>query len=303
MSENASPPSMRGSSPKNPWILAARPKTLPAALAPVVIGTGMAHAAGALHWPSAFACLACALLVQVATNFWNDYADFRRGADTGERLGPTRATQAGLISPAAMRAAALITFALTAAVSLYLCWRASWLLAIVGAASIASGILYTGGPRPLGYLGLGEAFVLVFFGPVAVGGTYYAQALHLPPEVIVSGLAPGLLATAILVVNNLRDLETDARAGKRTLAVRFGAAFARAEYVICIAGAAAVPPILVAMTGGHHAALAACGVVLAAVPAAAAVFTKRGRALNATLGHTALALLLYSVLFTAGWLA
>ncbi len=228
----------------NAWVLASRPKTLWAAVAPVGIGTGMAYAEGQLHWLAASICLLCAVLIQIATNFWNDYADFKKGADTHERIGPRRATQSGLISPAGMRNAAFFVFFLAAAASVYLVHRAGWPFVWIGAAAIISGILYTDGPRPLGYLGLGEIFVLIFFGPVAVGGTYYAQTLHMTRGALIAGIAPGLLSTAVLVVNNLRDIETDAKAGKRTLAVRFGVNFARAEYLVCLLGAAAVPAVL-----------------------------------------------------------
>jgi 1,4-dihydroxy-2-naphthoate polyprenyltransferase len=286
----------------NAWVLAARPKTLWAAVGPVAIGVGMAYGDRLHHWPSALACLVCALLIQIATNFWNDYADFRKGADTSERTGPTRATQSGLVTPPAMRNAALLTFAAATAFSIYLVARAGWPLAAIGGASILSGILYTGGPRPLGYLGLGDVFVLIFFGPVAVAGTYYAQALRVTSDVIFAGLAPGLLSTAVLVVNNLRDRETDAKAGKRTLAVRFGERFAQAEYFFCIAGASFVPFALYMKTGRHVNSLAASATILAALPAVRAVFTRKGKALNPILGYTALLLLLYSFLFVVGWL-
>ena len=284
------------------WLLAARPKTLWASVAPVAIGVGMAYADRVHHWPSAVACLLCAMLVQIATNFWNDYCDHAKGADTAERVGPTRATQAGWVSPAAMKQASLLTFGLTALVSAYLVHRGGWPFIWIGVASILSGLLYTGGPRPLGYLGLGDIFVLVFFGPVAVAGTYYAQALRVTHEVLFAGIAPGLLSTAVLVVNNLRDRETDARAGKRTLIVRFGERFGQTEYFFCLAGASFVPFVLYAKSHQHVNSLAACATILAGWPGIRAVFSRSGTALNPILGFTALLLLLYAFLFIVGWI-
>jgi 1,4-dihydroxy-2-naphthoate octaprenyltransferase len=283
------------------WILAARPKTLWAAVAPVTIGTALAYGDQALHWPSALIALTGALLIQVGTNFCNDYCDFKKGADTPDRQGPVRATQAGLISPDAMKRATVLTFVLAAVICSYLVWRAGWPLALVGALSILCGVLYTAGPFPLAYVGLGDLFVVVFFGPVAAAGTYYVQALHLPMYAVVAGLAPGLLSTAILTVNNLRDIESDRKAGKKTLAVRLGATFARWEYTVCVVTAALVPVVL------HRAWNLPRGVLLASLilPIALPVIRRvwrgdDGRALNPMLGATALLLLLYSALFAVG---
>ena len=286
---------------KNIWISAARLRTLPAALAPVLIGTALAVGDDAFHAGAALAALLGALLIQIGTNYANDYFDFINGADTDARVGPSRATQAGLVTPAAMKLAFILTFAAMVPVVVYLTWRAGWPVVLIGVTSVISGILYTGGPRPLGYMGLGDLFVLVFFGPVAVGGTYYVQALSLPPEVIVAGLAPGLLSTAILVVNNLRDIASDAEVGKNTLAVRFGPGFARAEYLLCVLVGALIPAVLVAMTGEHRVALAACVVLLPALPIIRSMFTRSGAALDPNLGRTGKLLVLYSVLFSAGW--
>ena len=208
--------------------LAVRPKTLSAAVAPVMIGTTMAYAGGQGNAGAAFAALAGALLIQIGTNFANDYFDYLKGADNEERLGPLRVTQAGLVEPETMFRNFVLTFGLAALVGFYLVYRGGWPIVLIGLLSIASGILYTAGPWPLGYLGLGDIFVLIFFGPVAVCGTFYVQALEVTEIVFYAGLGPGLLATALLVVNNLRDEATDRKAGKRTLAVRFGPAFARA---------------------------------------------------------------------------
>lgn len=285
------------------WILAARPKTLWAAVAPVLIGIAMAVDAGAFHAPSAVAALVGALLIQIGTNFANDYYDWAKGTDTAERIGPTRATQSGLIAPATMKWAAMLTFALVFVPGAYIMFRGGWPFLIIGLAGIVCGVLYTGGPYPLGYLGLGDIFVLVFFGPVAVGGTYYLNTLALPPEVLVAGLAPGLFSVAILTVNNLRDIDGDRVAGKRTLAVRFGVGFARVEYVVSVLVAAfCIPLVLVLMTGGHVGALSTVVVIVLAWPSFNIVMTRRaGPELNRTLATTGKLLLVFSILFAIGW--
>jgi 1,4-dihydroxy-2-naphthoate octaprenyltransferase len=282
------------------WIQAARPKTLWAAVAPVVMGSAMAAADGAFHGPSAALALLGALLIQVGTNYCNDYGDFRKGADTLARVGPVRATQAGLVSPTAMLWATVLVFALTALVAILLSLRAGWPVLVVGAASILSGVVYTAGPRPLAYVGLGDLFVLFFFGPVAVGGTYFVQARAWSSEAALAGLAAGLLSCAILTVNNLRDVETDRVAGKRTLAVRFGKNFSRGEYVACVVLALLVPVALWLATG-RAGGLLGCLAVLPAVPAVLGVLRNDGAALNPYLGRTGLVLLLFGLLFSAGW--
>jgi 1,4-dihydroxy-2-naphthoate octaprenyltransferase len=287
------------------WLQAARPKTLWAGIAPVLMGTAMAVADGGFHALSAAVALAFAVLVQVGTNLCNDYADFRKGADTATRTGPVRVTQAGLIKPEAVLRATVLVFALAMVVSLYAVWRVGWPLVFCAAVAVLCGVLYTAGPYPLGYLGLGEPFVLLFFGPVAVAATHYVQVLpgRLAPETVVAGLAPGLLSVAILVVNNLRDVEGDAVAGKKTLAVRFGRGFARAEYLACLLGACAVPALLFLWDGRHPYSLAAVLVLPAALPTIRRVFSStEGRVLNPALAGTAKLLLLYSVLFSAGWI-
>lgn len=285
------------------WLHAARPKTLWAAFAPVLIGVAMAYADGAFHAGAALAALLGALLIQVATNFCNDYADFRKGADTAERQGPLRVTQAGLIAPRTMLAATAGVFALACLAGLYLVLRCGWPLLAVGLLSIAAGIGYTAGPFPFGYRGWGDAFVLLFFGPVAVAGTYYVQALRLPLAPVAAGLAPGFLAVAILVVNNLRDVDGDARAGKRTLAVRFGRTFARWEYLLCLLAAACVPAALFLRTGRHPWSLLAIAIAPVALPALRRIFGgTTGEVLNPMLAYTARLLLLYSVLFSIGWI-
>ena len=160
------------------WVMASRPKTLPASIAPIVIGSAIAYKNGVFHFLSACFCLLCAVLIQIATNLCNDYFDFKKGADTNDRIGPTRVTQSGLISPYKVKTAFIFVFSLAILASLYLVYRGGWPIVLIGFLSISSGILYTAGPRPLGYIGLGELFVLIFFGPVAVAGTYYVQSLQ-----------------------------------------------------------------------------------------------------------------------------
>ena len=221
------------------WVAAARPRTLAAAVAPVIVGSALAWRAGAFHGAAAAACLAFALLVQIGANFANDYYDFVHGADTGERVGPRRAVAAGLVPPAAMHQAMWLTFGLAFAVGLTLVAWGGWWLVAVGVACIASGIAYTGGPLPLGYLGLGDLLVFVFFGLVAVGATFYVQAGHVSLSVLLAAIAIGLLTVNILLVNNFRDVETDRKAGKRTLVVRFGRRFALGQLAaahVCACG-------------------------------------------------------------------
>ena len=285
------------------WWVAARPKTLWAAVAPVLIGAAMAYAVQPLHIVALAFTLLGALLIQIGTNFCNDYADFKKGADTDDRIGPLRLTQAGLVSPAAMLAATVIAFTLAGACSVYLIARSGWPIAVIGVASITSGALYTAGPRPLGYMGLGDLFVLIFFGPVAVGGTYFIQTGALTAPVLLAGFAPGLLSVAILVVNNLRDIDGDRQAGKRTLAVRFGPGFARAQYLTCVIGAVAITPVLVVWEGRHPAPVIASVVTLAlsVTPIKTVFCTTAGSALNPILAATARMLLVYSILFSLGW--
>jgi len=284
------------------WILAIRPKTLPAAIAPVLIGTAMAFGDGLGHAPSAIMAMIAALCIQIGTNLANDYFDFKKGADTAERRGPIRVTQAGLIKPEVVLISAIVFFALSFLASIYLIHRAGPAIFVIAIASIVSGILYTAGPKPLGYLGLGDIFVLVFFGPVAVGGTYYAQALEINPAIIIAGLAPGLLSTAILAINNLRDIDTDRRAGKLTLAVRFGRSFAMSEYLFCIMAASLIPFVIVLMTDDHKGVAAACLVAFFAIPSVKMAFTHLdGAGLNRVLAQTGRLLLIYSVLFSIGW--
>jgi 1,4-dihydroxy-2-naphthoate octaprenyltransferase len=222
----------------NPWLLAARPKTLAAAVVPVLVGTALARGPAngrlAIDW-WLFACtLAGALLIQIGTNFVNDALDFKKGTDTAERLGPLRVTQAGLLTAKAVMRGAYACFLLAALCGIPLVLQSGWPLLAIGLGSIAAAYAYTGGPYPLAYHGLGELFVLVFFGLVAVGGTFYIQRGTLDGTVLAMGTAIGLLAVALLAINNLRDAKNDVRSGKRTMAVRFGETFARIEIAVSV---------------------------------------------------------------------
>jgi 1,4-dihydroxy-2-naphthoate octaprenyltransferase len=286
------------------WILAMRPKTLWAGACPVMLGTAMAYSDEALHLPSALAALLGALLIQIGTNFANDYYDGVKGTDDDDRKGPARAVASGLIDAKTMKRAMVFTMLLVFVPGAYILWRGGVPFLVIGLVSIASGIAYTGGPYPLAYHGLGDVFALFFFGPVAVGGTYYLQSYALPPEVVVAGFAPGLFSVAILTVNNLRDIEGDARANKRTLPVRFGAGFGRVEYVGAVFAATILIPIgLCAYLQEHYASLAGALVFLIAIPGYRTVFTKTdGPSLNAVLGNTGKYLLLFTILFSIGWI-
>jgi 1,4-dihydroxy-2-naphthoate octaprenyltransferase len=285
------------------WASAARARTLPASVAPVLIGVVIAHTDGVRHWPAAAFALLGAVLIQIGANFANDFFDFVNGADTAERKGPRRLVQSGLVRPEVMLRATIIVFGLAVLVGLYLVARGGWPIVIVGVASILCGLLYTGGPFPLGYRGLGDVFVLLFFGPVAVAGTYYVQALGIDWRLIVAGVGPGLISAAILAVNNLRDRETDAKAGKRTLAVLLGVRFTRLEYTICII-AACLTPLVFFATGaaGLFGMLLPLSTLLALPSVNRTVWgDSDGAALNGALAETGKLLMLYAVLFCIGW--
>ncbi|HEY8131651.1 MAG TPA: 1,4-dihydroxy-2-naphthoate polyprenyltransferase [Thermoanaerobaculia bacterium] len=215
----------------SPWILAARPKTLSASVVPVLVGTAFAHD---IHWLLFSSALFGAIFIQIGTNLVNDALDFKRGADTGERLGPLRVTQAGLLSANVVLRGAYVCFFLAALCGIPLIVRGGWPLAIIGITSILAAYAYTGGPYPLAYHGLGELFVLIFFGIIAVGGSYYVQRLQIGTVVLIAGFAVGCLAVALLAINNLRDIASDRASNKKTLAVRFGEAFGRAEILFCV---------------------------------------------------------------------
>jgi 1,4-dihydroxy-2-naphthoate polyprenyltransferase len=284
--------------------LTARPRTLGAALAPVWIGTALALSQGKGRMDVFAAALLGALLIQIGTNFANDYFDFVKGADTAERLGPTRATQAGWMKPQSVRNAFILTFALVLIPGFYLATIGGWPIILLGFFSILSGILYTGGPIPLGYKGLGDLFVLLFFGFGATLGTYWLHTQSISLTAILASLSPGLLATAILVVNNLRDHKTDALAGKKTLAVRLGIKFVRAEYIFCMVVGCLMPLAIYFVTPDKYPwSLLACGVLIASWrPIQAVMRLDADPRLNPILGQTNRLLLLHSLLFSIGLL-
>jgi len=282
------------------WLLAARPKTLPAAAAPVVAGTGVALFDHQFRFGPALAALLAALLLQIGANIANDVFDFHKGADNEKRLGPLRVTQAGLLTPRQVLTGMWLTFGLAALFGVYLAWSAGWPVILIGLASIAAAIAYTGGPFPLGYHGLGDLFVFIFFGLVAVSGTYYVQANSLSQLAFWTGVPVGLLITAILVVNNLRDLETDRATGKHTMAVRLGERGTRIEYLFCLLGAYLSPLLLWVFK------LAPAGVILSwlsipwAVTLVRVIYSIKGRGLNKALAGTGQLALMYSIFYTLG---
>jgi 1,4-dihydroxy-2-naphthoate octaprenyltransferase len=281
--------------------MAARPRTLPAAVAPVLVGTALGTQRHDFR-PLAFAAaLVGAVLIQVGTNLSNDYSDARRGADTEDRLGPVRVTAGGLVPPRQVLVAVWVTFGLAVLVGLYLVVVAGWQLLLVGIASILAGVLYTGGPRPYGYEGLGEVFVFAFFGIVAVTGSYFVQTERLDSEAFALAIPVGLLAAAILMVNNIRDRETDARAGKRTLAVRLGASGARALYAAMIFGAYILLPLVwVAASLEAWVLLPALTFPLALRLTAEVSERTDGPSLNAALARTGMLQLTFCALLAAG---
>jgi 1,4-dihydroxy-2-naphthoate polyprenyltransferase len=284
------------------WLLATRPKTLAAAVAPVLVGTGMAYGAGGFAPLPALAALVGAALIQIGTNLVNDYHDFRRGSDTEARVGPLRVTQAGLIAPERVRAAAIATFGLAALSGVYLIGVAGWPVAVIGLASVAAGFAYTAGPYPLAYHGLGEVFVLVFFGWVAVAGTYFVQALHFRADLLLAGAGVGALSGGILVVNNLRDRETDAVAGKRTLAVVLGKRGSQVEFVVLLLAASVVPALGMALAGWSPWTLLSLAALLPAMsPLRRVVHFQDPGALNPALGGVARALMLYGFMLALGF--
>jgi 1,4-dihydroxy-2-naphthoate octaprenyltransferase len=216
-----------------PWLLAARPKTLAAAVTPVLVGSALArNGTVPIHWPLFTFALLGAVFIQIGTNFVNDALDFKKGADTHARLGPLRVTQAGLLAPDAVLRGAYICFVAAALCGIPLILRGGWPIAFIGIASIIAAYAYTGGPYPLAYHGLGEVFVMIFFGFVAVCGSFYLQRWTLDPSAWIGGFAVGSLSVVILAINNLRDIENDRASNKQTLAARFGPRFANAEIIV-----------------------------------------------------------------------
>jgi 1,4-dihydroxy-2-naphthoate polyprenyltransferase len=292
-------------SPVKLWLVAARPRTLPAAVSPVLVGTSLAIGEGTFR-PLAFVCaLIGSIFIQIGTNLSNDYSDARRGADTEDRLGPVRVTAGGLMPPRTVLIGTYVAFGIAVLAGVYLIAIAGWELLLVGAASILAGVLYTGGPRPYGYEGLGEVFVFLFFGVVAVVGSYFVQTEDLRWEAFALSVPVGLLAAAILLVNNIRDADTDRRAGKRTLAVRLGRARARALFVGCIAVAYLAVP-LVALFGRDISPLVLLALLSLplAVPLIRTVRERTdGASLNQALAKTGMLLAVFSVLLSIGLLA
>jgi 1,4-dihydroxy-2-naphthoate octaprenyltransferase len=303
-------------SKRKAWVMAARPQTLPAGAAPVVVGVGLAVHAGVFAPLPALGALVGALLIQVGTNFANDYYDAVNGADTDEREGFTRVTAGGLIEPAAVRRAMALTYGLAVLVGVGLVALGGVPIVVVGLSGIAAGVLYTGGPFPYGYRGLGDLFVFVYFGLVAVTGTYYVQAVAtmpvgtfptglpagaVPVDAVVASLPAAGLSTAILVVNNIRDRETDMAAGKKTLAVYLGYRWSRVEF-LALTGMAYVVPLLFALDPSYG--LPALAPLLT-LPLAASIATTvleraDGESLNPTLERVGQTLFLHSLLFAAG---
>jgi 1,4-dihydroxy-2-naphthoate octaprenyltransferase len=288
-------------SQRQAWLLAIRPKTLPAAVSPVVVGAALARSDGAFALLPALAALVGALLLQIGTNLANDYFDYVKGVDIEGRQGPLRAAQSGLLSLPALRAGIVLTFAAAAAVGLYLVAIGGWPILLLGTAALLSAVAYTGGPFPIGYHGLGDLFVFLFFGLAGVCGTYYVQALALTPAAVLAGAAVGALTTAILVVNNLRDIDTDRQTGKRTLAVLLGPGATRLEYLLLLMVAYAIPVVL--WSTGQS----AVWVLLPWLTAPLALRLNRsirqttaGAALNKALAGTANLDLAFSALFALG---
>jgi 1,4-dihydroxy-2-naphthoate polyprenyltransferase len=287
------------------WLMAARPRTLPAAVAPVLIGSAAAvQWLGHLpRWGAFFAALVGSIFIQIGTNLANDYSDAKRGADTADRLGPVRVTSSGLVTPQRVLTATWIAFGVAVACGIYLATVAGIVIILIGIVSIAAGVLYTGGPRPYGYAGLGEVFVFLFFGLVAVNGSYYVQLEELDALPLGLSISIGFLATAIIVVNNVRDIETDRRAGKQTLAVRIGRDGAVNLYRLLVLGAFVVLPF--ALWAGEASALPLIGLLalpLALKPIRIVATRTDGPALNGALAATGALLGVFSLLVTAGLL-
>ena len=285
------------------WLIASRPRTLPAAVAPVLVGTALAWTVGPLDWVAFVAASLGALFIQVGTNLSNDYSDARRGADTEDRLGPVRVTAGGLVPPKQVLFATYASFGMAVLVGIYLIIIAGPVLLLIGAASILAGGLYTGGPRPYGYEGFGEVFVFTFFGIVAVTGSYFVQRQALEWEAFVLAVPVGLLASAILVVNNVRDLETDRRAGKKTLAVRLGRANTRRLFAVMVALAyptALIPTLVGSLNAWPVLVVLTIPIAVALVKTVAS--HTDGPTLNSALARSGLLELAFCLLLTIGLL-
>jgi 1,4-dihydroxy-2-naphthoate octaprenyltransferase len=283
------------------WLAATRPRTLPAAIVPVMVGLALAARHGPLRANVAAVTLVTAILIQIGTNLANDYYDFTAGADTAERVGPRRITQAGLAAPRTVRGAAFGVLGTAALTGIYLIAVGGWPIALIGIAALLAAVAYTAGPWPIGYHGLGDVFVFAFFGPVAVSGTVLLQIGYIDRSTVVASLPIACLATAILVVNNLRDIPTDTRAGKRTLAVRLGARATRIEYTTLVALAFVALPALAA--DGGDLVLVALAALPLALGEVRALWSRSGSALNVSLAGTARLHLVFGILLALGILA
>lgn len=282
------------------WLLASRPKTLPAAISPVLVGTALAWSDGQFSLAPTLAAAVGALLLQILSNFANDYFDFEKGVDTRERVGPTRVMAAGLLSARELRLGMAVVISLAVLDGIYLVVVGGWPILAVGAASILAALLYTGGPLPFGYRGLGDLFVFIFFGLTAVCGTYYVQAGTLSPVIFVAAAPVGFLITAILVVNNLRDIETDARAGKRTLAVLIGHKSTRRQYLLLLVLAYSAPLLLWLGYDLGPAVLLPLLSLPLAFRRATSVYSAMGKEFNSVLAATAQLSLQFSLLLSIG---
>lgn len=295
-------PVSRPSSKWQIWMLGARPKTLPASVAPVVVAGVMAYTAGRADPLTFGITLLTAVLIQIGTNLANDYFDFKKGADHGGRTGPLRIMQAGLVSPLEMRRAITLVLGAALLLGIYLVRVGGVPILSIGVLSLLFAILYTAGPWPLAYIGLGDLFVLIFFGPVATGGAYYLLAGPPTSAVLFVGFALGSISTAILAINNLRDVQDDRRVGKRTLAVRFGKNFTRCEFLALLTIGTVVPLMLISVLWGRLAVPLASLYLIAALPVIRKVFAgAEGAALNEVLAATGRLLLLFSLLFCVAW--
>ena len=283
----------------NSWILASRLKTLPAAISPVIVGVSLAVHDSEFHLFTAFMTLLAAILIQIGANFANDVYDFLKGSDREDRLGPIRATQSGLISPKNMKKGMWLVFTLAICVGFYLASIGGWPIVCIGLISIASGIAYTGGPYPLGYHGWGDVFVFIFFGIIAVPGTYYLQTGFVSDYSILFGISLGALSTAILIVNNLRDADTDVKSGKRTLAVRFGKSFVKMEYIVMMILAFAIP-IYILQIWDEFSLYLILLLIAISVRHIQSLYSETGESLNLVLVNTAKFLFHFSILLSIG---
>ena len=283
------------------WIQAARPKTLLASLAPILLGLGIASSEVQINWPLAGLTLLSAIALQVGTNFVNDLVDYLNGGDTEGRLGPVRAMQSGKLTIRQMMFGIFLVFGISVGAGLILVRQGGLFILLIGLVGIGMGILYTIGTSLLSLYGLSDFMVLAFFGVLAVAGTDYIQTGGLSPSAFVAGVAPGLLSVAILTVNNIRDIDQDKRAGRKTWVVRFGIVFGKWEYLFCLIGAAIIPLILFSLGMTSMAGLIASLSSLLGVPILIQVWTLEGKALNRSLGLTAGLLLVHSLVFSLGW--